>query len=250
MALTSRKRDLARLERELRDVCYEELLRSLRERRQAFKPFSTWDDVLTFFRKRNVSETEKNELLQSLVEVYQADRNNPWSTVLLAVFWLVLESVHIQRRHWDADDDERWQKTIEIFLLVLRQFDLNRRKDRLLSRIVNNTVHNLHSAYRKGWRVQNLFEQKPLDELIELAGGRSEAAEDLIGWSDARNAELRRLKKHLKLKRINEEDFNLLVATRIHGLSVKDYAAKVGRSYQTLKKRRQRAEARLRLSRG
>ena len=249
MALTSRKRDLARIERELRDVFFEELLRSLREREKAFRRFSTWGDVLAFFRKRGADETEKNQLLHSLVEVYQADRENPWSTVLLAVFWLVLESVHIQRHHWDADDDERWQKTIEIFLLALRQCDLNKNKDRLLSRIVMSTFHGLYSSYRDSWRVQNLFEQKPFDELIELAGGECESAEDLLGWSDAQNARLRCLEKHLKLKRINEEDFKLLVATRIHGLSVKEYAAKVNRPYQTLKKRRQRAEARLRLSR-
>ena len=74
-----------------------------------------------------------------------------------------------------------------------------------------STFHGLYSSYRSyrdSWRVQNLFEQKPFDELIELAGVECESAEDLLGWSDAQNARLRRLEKHLKLKRINEEDFN------------------------------------------
>ena len=73
-----------------------------------------------------------------------------------------------------------------------------------------STFHGLYSSYRDSWRVQNLFEQKPFDELIELAGVECESAEDLLGWSDAQNARLRRLEKHLKLKRINEEDFKLV----------------------------------------
>jgi len=54
-----------------------------------------------------------------------------------------------------------------------------------------------------------------------------------------------RLREHMEAGRISDADFLLLVGTKVYGNSLADYAREVGIDYQVAKKRRQRAEARI-----
>ena len=153
--------------------------------------------------------------------------------MLLAIFWPALESIHFQKRGWDADPDERWQNIAWTFLQVLCRVDVKRRPDRLVQKVFNDTVHHLHDEYRRAWNRTNREFTADLEE-IDFAGQRAPRG---AGDRDQPAAGA------LRGRRITEADFLLLIGTRVYGKSVADYAREAGVDYQVAKKRRQRAEA-------
>ena len=69
---------------------------------------------------------------------------------------------------------------------------------------------------------------------------------DGIALREVQEAEIKKLRGHLKQGLISEADFYLLVGTRLYGESLADCARKAGLGYQAAKQRRQRAEAAIR----
>lgn len=246
MAGVSRDRDRARLERELETDEYQELLRGLQGRESFLRQFATWADVIAFMRAGTSRDPRKDEVLQPIFKAHAAGEDPRWRAILLAIFWPGLESIHFKRRHWDDDADERWQNIAWTFLGVVWRVDVRRRRDRLVQKIVNDTVHRLHDEYRRAWnRTKREFTAAP-EEIEALAGGAEDI--DTAGFElrETQKVEINRLREHLEAGRITEAGFLLLVGTRVYKQSVADYARGAGLDFRVAQSRRRRAEASIR----
>ena len=191
-------------------------------------------------------DPRKDEILRPIFEAHGQDEDPRWRTIFMAIFWPGLRSIDFQKRHWDPDQDERWQNVTWTFLRVLCRLDVKRRPDRLVQKVYNDTVHHLYDEYRRVWnRTNREFYAEP-EEIDALAGGVEGI--DFVGIElrERQAIEIERLREHLDAGRITEADFLLLVGTRVYGKSVADYAREAALDYQVAKKRRQRAEAAIR----
>jgi hypothetical protein len=239
----SERKDRERLERELQGSAYQTLLGKLQRKHLFLRRFRTWADVIAFMRDGTSRDPRKDEILRPIFEAHGGDEDPRWRAVLLAIFWPGLESIHYQKRGWDADAEERWQNIVWTFLQVLCRIDVKRRPDRLVQKVFNDTVHHLHDEYRRAWdRGGRELTVNP-EEIEALAGGTEGIDTAGIELREAQEIEINRLREHLTAGRIAEPDFLLLVGTRVYGKSVADYAREAGLDYQVAKKRRQRAEA-------
>ncbi len=244
--MRSKKKDLERLERELEGSAYQALLRELQRKHLLFRSFRAWADVVTLMRTGSSIDPHKDEVLRSIFRAHAEDEDPRWRVVLLVIFWPGLESIHFQKRGWDADPDERWQNVTWTFLQVLCRIDVNRRPDRLVQKVFNDTVHHLYDEYQRTWKRTNCELTKP-DEEIEVRAGAVEGIDfDGMDLRRAHQKEIGRLQAHLDAGRITEADFFLLVGTRLYGQSLSEYAHGVGLTTEAAKKRRQRAEAAIR----
>jgi hypothetical protein len=243
VAIPSRDRDRERLEQELQTSEYQRLVRRLQKKEPFLRQFGTWADVIAFMRNGTSTDPRKDEVLRPIFAAHAEDEDPRWRAVLLAIFWPGLESIHYQKRGWDADPDERWQNITWTFLQVLCRIDVTRRPDRLVQKVFNDTVHHLHDEYRRAWnRTNREFTAEP-EEIDALAGGVEGIDFAAVDLREAQEIEINRLREHLDAGRITEADFLLLVGTRVYGQSIADYAREAGLDYQVAKKRRQRAEA-------
>lgn len=242
----SRDADRKRLEREILDDEYQELLVGLGKEHPFLRGFADWGDVVAFMRSGPSRDPAKDAVLLPILRAHARDRDPRWRTILLVIFWPALESILRQKRHWDTDPDELWANIVWIFLQVVCRLDPSRRASRLSQKLFNDTVHRLHDEYRRAWsRAKREFAATP-DEVDAIAGGIEWTGFAGIDLRDAQEHAIARLRQHADAGRISEADYLLLAGTRVYGRSVTDYAREAGLDYQVAKKRRQRAEAAIR----
>lgn len=239
----SRDRDREWLEQELRSEPHQKLLRWLQRKDPFLRQFSTWAAVIAFMRNGTSRDPRKDEILRPIFEAHAQEEDPRWRAILLAIFWPGLESIHVQKRHWDPDPDEHWQNIVWTFLHVLCRIDVTRRPDRLVQKVYNDTVHHLYDNYRRAWDRTNRECHADPEEIDALVGGGEGIDFAGIELREAQGMEIERLREHIDTGRITEADVLLLIGTRVYGTSVADYARETGMDYQVAKKRRQRAEA-------
>jgi hypothetical protein len=241
--MRSERNDREQLEQDLHSNAYQALLHQLQRTHLFFRCFRTWADVIAFMRDGTSTDPRKDEVLRPIFQAHLEDRDSRWRSILLVIFWPGLESIHFQKRGWDPDPDERWQNIVWTFLRILCRVDVRRRPDRLVQKVVNDTVHHLYDEYRRAWDRASHEIAVDTEEIESLAGGAEGIDTSDIELREAQENEIERLRQHMDAGRITEADFLLLVGTRVYGKSVADYAREVGMNYQAAKKRRQRAEA-------
>lgn len=244
MSSVSGDRDRAQLESELQNKEYLELLMDLQRAEPFLRRFSTWGDVLAFMRGGTSQDASKDEVLHPILAAHSADQDHRWRTVLLAVFWPGLRSIHARKRRWAPDDpDELWQRIYWAFHQTVCRIDVARRRDHLVQRIYNATIHRLHDDYRRDWVHTEREMATDPEEMADLAGIAEGIDFDRLDLRRAHQQEIDRLQAHLDAGRITEADFLLLVGTRLYGQSLSEYAHGAGLTTEAAKKRRQRAEA-------
>jgi len=246
MCRASRRRDRSRLEHELQSAEYEELLRRLRENHPFYGGFSRWSEVLSFMHAGRPTEAEQDRVLRPILLAHAEDRDARWRTVLLAVFWPGLESIFWQKRHWDRDPDGRWQNVTWAFLQAVCRLDPTRRPSRLAAKVINDTASGLYRNYRSEWRYAGMERPTEDEELTTLAGGAEAIGIAAFELWDSVQARAARLRERVERGRISEEDYLMLVATRIYGETLADWCRDHAVDYELARKRRQRAEAKLR----
>ena len=251
--------DRERLERDLRSEPYPSLLHDLKRQNPSFKHFHSWDDVIVIMRAASVKDPRTDEILKPIFGAYGDDGDPRWRTVLLALFWRKLERIHGFKSHWDADPEALWTNTTWAFLETIDRIDLQTRPERLGQKILNDTIVRLRSQYRREWDWQNSIvdpsdsEDEDKDEdgdeppvrLETLMGGRRAIEFDQVELQHDQEAEIRRLRRYVSQRLISESEFFLIVGTLIYGSSLVEYAENSGISYETVKKRSQRAMARI-----
>jgi hypothetical protein len=230
------------LEHELTTPPFRELLARLHLPGPAERRFDTWADAVAFM-LGDAGEGDKNDLLLTILEAHARDRDPRWRTVLLAMFHPGLLAIHRARRSWDADEDDFWQNVVAVFLEVVCRLDPAKRPQRLVQKLINDTVHRLYDEYRRTWRRARIAESVDPDHLDRIATYALAVDFVLLAEHERHEREIARLRAHLASRTIGEADFLLLVGTRVYGERVVDRARELGISFETAKKRRQRAEA-------
>jgi len=194
-------------------------------------------------RRGSAQDPRKDEVLRPILVAHREDGDRRWRTVLLALFWPGLASIHGQKRSWDLDQEELWHNIVWVFLEVVCRLDPAKRPDRLVQKIYNDTIHHLHDEYRHRWNRASHESGVEDERLVVLAGGAEGMDIDDLVLREAQEVELRRLRGYVALGLLSEPDLYLLVGTRVYGRPLRDCAAEIGLRYQAAKKRRQRAEA-------
>ena len=234
------------LDHELQGVAYQELLARLQKTGELFRCFNTWADVITFMREGTSDDPRKNQILHLILEAHIEDQDSRWRAILLRIFWPGLVSIHSQKRHWDPDQEARWQNVVWTFLEIICRLDPRKRPERLVQKIFNDTIHHLHDEYLCVWgKLKLLYVPNPFEHK-ELLGKVTEIDMADIELREAREIEINRLKVHLEAGRISEADFLLLVGTKVYRKSLADHARHIGLNYEVAKKRHQRAKAAIR----
>ena len=91
MASATRDRDREWLKRELQTCEYRDLLRNLQRAEPFLRQFGTWADVIAFMRTGTSTDPRKDEVLRPIFRAHGEDQDPRWRTILLAVFWPLLE---------------------------------------------------------------------------------------------------------------------------------------------------------------
>ncbi len=241
--MRSERNGRERLEQEIQDSAYQALLRNLQRKHIFLRRFRTWADVVAFMRDGTSTDPRKDEILRPIFQSHSEDEDPRWRTILMAIFWPALKSIHIKKRHWDDDADELWQNIVWTFLKVICRVNVDRRPDRLVQKVYCETIHHLYDEYQRAWTRAKREPAMDSAEIEALAGTIEGIDFEGMDLRKAHQKEVARLRNHLEAGRITEEDFLLLVGTRLYGQSIAEYARGVGLNTEAAKKRRQRAEA-------
>lgn len=240
---TSRNHDKDELYRELEKDEYRNLLYGLQKNAPHLQQFQAWPDVLAFMHDAASPNSLKDNILREIFSAHAVDSDSRWRTILLAIFWPGLESIFAKKHTWDENANDLWQNIIWTFLQILSRIDVEKRRDRLFQKVINDTYYHLHEIYSRNWKTEN--SSTFLSDVGDLIGN-----EDVdfaaIALHEAQEKEIAHLKVHLDAGRINTANFALLVGTQVYGKTDEEYAAETGLKAHTVKKRRQRAEARIR----
>ncbi len=149
------------------------------------------------------------------------------------LFWPGLRSIHSKKRLWDRKNpDELWQRIYWAFHQSVCRIDVARRRDRLVQRIYNATIHRLHDDYRRDWLHAEREVATDPEELTALAGVAEGIDFEGMDLREACQKEIDRLRGHLDAGRITEADFLLLIGTRLYGQSISEYARGAGLNYR------------------
>jgi hypothetical protein len=246
MAQGSRREQLARLEDEIAGEQFAALLRKLQEDGDFPPRFRLWAEVVEAMHRRETRDEIKDEILRPIFRAHGRDRDPRWRTILLAVFWNGLEMLHSSLRRWDPDPDERWQTLIWNFLRVVCLVDVAKRPAGLFRKVINGTAHYAYVEYLRSWKRAKREPATDPAEIEALAPACNEYESPDAERARSPEAAVGRLRGFLAAGLIGEADFLLLVATRVYGKSIVEYARESGIGYETAMKRRQRAEAAIR----
>ncbi len=184
----------------------------------------------------------KDEVLRPIFIAHADDGDSHWRTILMAIFWPALCSIHRQKQAWDQNEEERWTRVIWAFLETLCRVDPQKRPHRLVQKVFNDTVHRLYQEYLRDWRRTQYDVREPTDEDTAMDDPGLARVDQRL----AEEAEVQRLKSYARRRILSETDMLILIATRIYGKSMAGYALEAGLSYENARKRRQRAEAAIR----
>jgi DNA-directed RNA polymerase specialized sigma24 family protein len=143
---------------------------------------------------------------------------------------------------WEVDVDELWHVITVVFIEVLRRIDPVRRTERIAQKLMNDTAHHLHDEYRRRWRRSAVEAPVEPETLLELMEERQ--AEECC--RETSSGALARFDEQIRLGVIGKSDGELILQTRVQGVGLREFSQRSGISVQALKKRRLRAEARLR----
>ena len=228
--------------RELEETGFRELLGKLKQTHELYSRFGTWAEVIGFMHGRPADDPLNDEVLRPILAAHARDGDARWRHVLMAIFWPGLVSLQGRLRKMERSGTDCAQDVDVMFLEALLRLDLGKRSERLLQFILNTTYREIYKEYQR--RHKRMGREIPTDpDLVIAMVGSYEI--DLAELLDRREREEREIARYEELARhgvISLADMHLLVETRVRGLSVGEYARRTGQSYETLRKRRQRAE--------
>jgi hypothetical protein len=245
--LASHDRDDRLLQEELKAPPFRALFGRLRQRHSFFERFPDWGGFVDFMRGGGATEEQREAALRILLGSHREDGDSRWRTVLLAVCWPSLQAIRRNRLRWDPEPSNLWDNVVWSFLQAICEEDLLAHPAGLLRRIPDRTAGLLQQEYRKIW-LRAGRERQP--ELGQLEGIVAEPiGEDPIESRDPRREVLGRLERCVERGVIGREDLRLIVATRLEGVSISEYARRLGIPLEAAKKRRSRALAQIKKDR-
>lgn len=230
--------------RDLREPDFSALLASFKQTEPALATFESWEHVLQFMHNDSANAPLKDLILATILHAQAEHRDGRCRVILLAMFWPGLERLLKRKKHWDDDEDERWQNIGSTFFAVTDRLNLDQRAERIAARIIHETGHRLYDHYRRAWRPHHNETLTITEDLDRIAVDESSDIA-MVDHRDERQFALARLSAHAEAGHISALDFQIVIETRFGGRLLRECAAEMGLSVHTAKKRRQRAEAAL-----
>ena len=207
--------------------------------------YRSWRCVVEFMHDKSADAPEKDAVLRNIVARHSDDHDPRWRTVLLAIFWPGLRSIARRRRGWDRDPDELWQNIVWIFMRAICRLDISRRSSRLAQKLINDVHHDLHDLYSRRWSRTAPEDLQPSGDFDSLPAVILDA-ETWILRKEAQVHAHRRLRRMFEGADHEATDALIVLATRLYDHALDETAKRFDLTYEAAKKRRQRAEDRLR----
>ena len=181
----------------------------------------------------------RDSILTELLSL-RSESNQTITTILSVVCLPITEAVFSKKRGYDFDTEELWHNLQEAFLKIIHRLDVSRRPKCISQKIYNDLVHDLHSLYLPEWKWRK--EMLVVDGMAKrlaskVCCGSMESKLEAASEIRAKISFLESLKEDGS---INEFEFLLLVATEVYRREIKEFANEQGRSYEAVKRRRQR----------
>jgi len=228
--------------RDLQTETAHALLRKAQRRDQRFPQFTSWDEAIAFMHNAKEDAREKDAILRAIFSCRSEDGHPTWGTVLLLFFWPGLLSLFRRTFRYDPDKDERWRAITATFLESVKRLDVERRPDRIASKLMNDTRSYLYEKYDRIWTHQDRQRQQEPGfwkrHMKSTATGHGKAGRD---HHESAESVMQLLRKARAAGVLDEHDRYLLIGTILYGKSLADCACEIGLTYEAAKKRRQRA---------
>lgn len=210
------------------------LHRSLRESFRILVRFDSLHEAVAFLRDgRNRDYQTKDELLLAFVEAYQTEGvPHRLAPLLLGALQPGLRRLfHRHARRWPSlEDAELWTQITVSFLEVASSYNIRRRPHRVAKNLLMDTL-------RRTLRWLQVHHGPRRTSLRRRAEKRA-SIEGMIAMRFAQAL--------VRLGVVSGVDAAILLATRVAETSLPALARQRGASYETLRKRRQRAESTIR----
>ncbi|MEP7028430.1 MAG: hypothetical protein ABI960_07535 [Candidatus Eisenbacteria bacterium] len=239
-------RDLRVLELEVRRREYATCLRELHEANPETRGLASWASVAEFVQAAGIRSANSDRVLLPLVTALAASADPILSTLLYYLFVPSLGKLHRSKRHWLSDPQDRWAFVYEGFLVSLRRIDPSLRQERLGQKLLNDTARRLYDECSRLWRLRGRFMTCTPDEFDLVSGGYEDPEFAAVESRCFQDSAARHVRTAAASGVISLTDAHLFLGTRIYGDDLMRAALEVGLPYETARKRRHRAEVRLR----
>jgi len=240
--------ELKRLREELSSPSFRGFYRQLRRRHEVLLPFPEPLDLIGFFHSDASAYEARDAILAALVGEYQAHRSGP-AAAGLGAFFLVLFHPGIVRVYATArrmglglDPDDILNQICVYLLETIEAIPPEEISTKAASRILGRVKNRM-----RAWVTERVRE---ISKSRDYAGLEEEAYEPLPVIEEGKapvdmEEAARFLESFVRAGVITETDMLLVLGTTVMNRSLKDTAGDA-RTYQRLKKRRQRAVAAMR----
>jgi DNA-directed RNA polymerase specialized sigma24 family protein len=229
---------------------YQNLLDMLRGCEPALAPCRSWKEIIGLIRNKDPDGLMHDAILAALLRQRSLDSERV-GTILLIAFYPLFFGILRKRFSWDRDQDALWKATLGAGCEALMRINLDKRPERIRQKILNDTSHNLFDAYSQEWRIsKRKIHGDGATRAANLVSSEhwDDALLELLDHRDAQQREVNRLSRLRFAEVISDTDFHILVGRRIYGREDAEQAEEMQVTVETAKKRRQRAEAKLRRS--
>lgn len=233
----------------LKSAEFIELYKEIREKHEILESFNTPQELIEFLHDYKQKHYQANdELLKILIREYQSRGKNQFIYYyLLKILTPGLNSIFYRfRKRIKEDlacDDFDLLNQIRLLLLdTLNEYDVKVKPIKIAVTIMSRIRSRLVFWYSKLKREQQSIITYKNNSIIEEPKTILSDTE----YSESLALVEERLNGLVKRTIISERDSFIILATRIYGKPLKELTKEIGLSYEGLKKRRQRAEEKIR----
>lgn len=233
--------------------------RSLTRRDPALEPLSTPTELRTALGKKGLPPEQQDLVLLAIIREYQAAPSGHMNCLLIEVFRPALSRLFHSLQAKRPEGTDLWADLTWTLLNLLWEYPVDRLSRKVAANVQLGVLKRITQAAVRDARYQ-LYpgeERRPWADEFDfdalLDDGALHPNEVFAGRSEPAPPDCEDLERMEALLRcfvddgvINEGSFYLILATRVYGRSLQDYARENALSYEGIKKQRKRAEQAIR----
>lgn len=222
------------LEREIEKESFKTMFGEIKARNPILLEFHSPRCLIEFMHTEKENYEKKDGIIHALIREYQ-NNNRSLAPLIMLILFPALEAIYFSKARKGMNDEELKGEISWAFLKTLWDYPLQNRPRKIAINLKMDTLHRVSEWGKKEWRFKNQHEQ--FDEDHEPVDPNADSAES----EDIKSL----LSVLLKQGIITEAEYYLIIATRVYGQELKDYAREHGANFDAIRKRRQRAEAKI-----